>query len=78
MFHGASWMALFDYAQTDAYRRVHRPAAPDADPDLVAEVKRLRMEAASMHPRPRRRSADFMAAWARYEAARDRLNGRAS
>ena len=42
IFHGASWMALFDYAQTDAIGEFTDQAAPDADPGLVAEVKRLR------------------------------------
>jgi len=76
VFHGASWMALFDYAQTDPIGDFTEPAGPDADPDLAAEVKRLRMEAASMHPDRGGEPAAFMAAWARYEAARDRLNGK--
>ena len=75
VFYGASWMALFDYAQTDPIGEFTETAAPDADPGLVAEVKRLRMEAAGMHPDRGGDPRDFMAAWARYEAARDRLNG---
>lgn len=75
VFHGASWMALFDYAQTDAIGDFTEATGPDADPDLVAEVKRLRMEAADAHPDRGGTAEGFMAAWARYEAAKARLNG---
>jgi hypothetical protein len=76
VFYGASWMALFDFAQTDELGAdFTESASPDTDPDLVAEVKRLRMHAASLHPDRGGDPADFMAAWARYEVARDRLNG---
>ena len=73
VFYGASWMALFDYAQTDPIGEFTDQAAADADPDLVAEVKRLRMEAADAHPDRGGTAAGFMAAWARYEAAKARL-----
>ena len=46
VFYGASWMALFDYAQTDPIGEFTEQAGPDATPDQVAEVKRLRMHAA--------------------------------
>ncbi len=75
VFYGASWMALFDYAQTDPIGEFTETAGPDADPDRLAEFKRLRMEAASLHPDRGGDPQAFMAAWARYEAARDRLNG---
>ena len=77
VFFGASWMALFDYAQTDAIGDFTESAGPDADPDLVAEVRRLRMEAADAHPDRGGTAEGFMRAWARYEAARDRLKGAA-
>ena len=76
VFYGASWMALFDYAQTDAIGEFTESAGPDADPDLVAEVKRLRREAANCHPDRGGTAEAFMAAWARYEAAKARLDGR--
>ena len=77
VFHGASWMALFDFAQTDPIGDYAEEAGPDADPDLVAEVKRLRMAAADLHPdrTGQDTAAQFMAAWARYEAAKARLTG---
>lgn len=76
VFYGASWMALFDYAQTDSIGEFTDTAGPDATPDQVAEVKRLRAEAVSLHPDRGGDPADFMAAWARYEVARDRLAGK--
>jgi hypothetical protein len=76
VFYGASWMALFDYAQTDAIGEFTESAGPGADPDLVAEVKRLRMEAANCHPDRGGTAEAFMAAWARYEDAKARLDGR--
>jgi hypothetical protein len=72
VFHGASWMALFDYAHTDLIGDF-TDDAPDADPDLVAECKRLRMEAANLHPDRGGTPEQFMAAWKRYEDARARL-----
>jgi hypothetical protein len=73
VFHGASWMALFDFAQTDPIGEFTEQATADADPQLVAEVKRLRMEAANLHPDRGGEPAEFMAAWARYETAKARL-----
>jgi hypothetical protein len=74
VFYGASWMALFDYSQTDPIGDFADAAGPDADPDLVAEVKRLRQAAADAHPDRGGTPEQFMAAWARYEAAKARLN----
>lgn len=73
VFYGASWMALFDYAQTDPVGEFTETAGPDTDPALIAEVKRLRMEAANCHPDRGGTAEQFMAAWARYEAAKARL-----
>jgi hypothetical protein len=87
VFYGASWMALFDYAQTDPIGEFTDQAPADADPGLVAEVKRLRTAALAEHPdvaAPNTGPADaafqaacqkFAAAWKRYEDARDRLKG---
>ena len=79
VFHGAPWMALFDYAQTTALGEDFTEDAPGADPDLVAEVKRLRMAAVKLHPDATGQdtAAAFMAAWARYETAKARLTGNA-
>ena len=76
VFHGASWMALFDYAQTMAIGEFD-DTVPDADPALVAEVKRLRMAACQLHPdmTGRDTAPEFMAAWARYEQAKARMTG---
>jgi hypothetical protein len=76
VFYGASWMALFDFAQTDPIDEFSERTAADADPALVAEVKRLRMEAAVLHPDRGGVPEKFMAAWARYEAAKARLDGK--
>ena len=73
VFYGASWMALFDFAQTDPIGEFTDQAGPDADPDLVAEVKRLRMAAADAHPDRGGTAEGFMAAWGAYEAAKKRL-----
>ena len=75
VFYGASWMALFDYAQTDLIGDFTDQAGPDADPALVAEVKRLRMEAADVHPDRGGTAEQFMAAWKRYEDAKAQLKG---
>ena len=77
VFRGAPWMALFDYSQTQPADGFDDTAPADADPDLVAEVKRLRMAAARLHPdmTGADTAAAFMAAWARYEAAKARLAG---
>ena len=73
VFHGASWCALFDYAQTDVIGEFTEDADAGTDPYLVAEVKRLRMAAAHAHPDMGGTAAEFMAAWALYEAAKKRL-----
>jgi hypothetical protein len=72
VFYGASWMALFDFAQTDPIGDF-TDDAPDADPVLLEEVKRLRNEAAAVHPDRGGSPEQFMAAWARYEDAKARL-----
>ena len=74
VFYGAAWMALFDYAQTHAIGEFE-DAAADADPDLLEEVRRLRAEAVKLHPDTTGRDSapEFVAAWARYEAAKARL-----
>lgn len=74
VFHGASWVALFDYAQTSLIGDYTEEAGnPDANPDLVAEVKRLRKEATAAHPDQGGTPEGFMRAWARYEEACNRL-----
>src|SRR5450755_1382468 len=50
VFHGAPWMALFDYSQTKGLDDFTEEASPQASPDLVAEVKRLRAAAMALHP----------------------------
>lgn len=74
VFYGASWMALFDFAQTDPIGDFTE-TAPDADPDRLAEVKRLRMAAVALHPdvTGQDTAKDFMAAWAAYETAKAQL-----
>lgn len=74
VFTGASWTAMFDFAQTIAVDDFDEDA-PGVDPDAVAEVKRLRREAVKLHPDTTMAdtAAEFMAAWARYETARARL-----
>lgn len=85
VFHGAPWMALFDYAQTDPIGEFTDAAPEDADPGLVAEVKRLRKAALAEHPDAAAPNtgpddeaflaacARFQVAWKRYEEARARL-----
>lgn len=75
IFHGAPWMALFDYAQTDALGEDFTEDAPGADPDALAEVKRLRFAATRLHPdmTGQDTAAEFMRAWAAYETAKARL-----
>lgn len=78
VFKGAAWTALFDYSQTDPVGDFTDRAPADADPDLVAEVKRLRTEATKLHPDVNPdpdAHMQFVAAWKRYEDARDRLKG---
>jgi hypothetical protein len=72
VFHGAPWMALFDYAQTDPIGEFTEGDG-EADPDLVAEAKRLKMAAAALHPDRGGDPADFMAAWARYEVVAEQI-----
>ena len=73
VFFGASWMALFDFAQTDPIGE-HADGTPDADPELIEEAKRLRKAAADAHPDSGGTPEAFMAAWARYEAVKDQIN----
>jgi N-terminal domain of anti-restriction factor ArdC len=79
VFHGASWVALFDYAQTSLIGDYDdRASNPDATAEQLAEVKRLRQEATSLHPdvtgdTSQEAARAFSAAWDRYESARDRL-----
>jgi hypothetical protein len=70
---GVYLIALFDISQTD----LNEPVATD-DPDVLAELKRLRMEAANCHPDRGGTPEQFMAAWARFEAARDKANKQAA
>jgi len=75
VFTGASWMGLFDYSQTDLIGDFAEDAE-GADPDQLAEVKRLRKEATRLHPdmTGADTAAAFMAAWARYESAKANLS----
>jgi hypothetical protein len=75
VFHGASWMGLFDFAQTEPIGEFTEKARADADPALAAEVKRLRLAAAELHPDRGGTVEKFTAAWALYEAAKARLDG---
>ena len=79
-FKGASWTAMFDYAQTGEPGDDFTERAPaDADPALVDEVKALRLAAVKLHPdvNPHPDAhMQFVKAWAAYEAARNRLQGR--
>jgi hypothetical protein len=72
VFHGASWMALFDFAQTDPVGEFTEGDG-EADAALVAEAKRLKMAAAALHPDRGGDPADFMAAWALYEVAAEQI-----
>jgi N-terminal domain of anti-restriction factor ArdC len=65
VFFGASWMALFDYAQTD-------PVSEFAEDD--ADVQRLRQIAIDCHPDKGGSHEAFVAAWKAYETAKDRLS----
>ena len=78
VFKGASWMALFDFAQTDPIGEFTERAPADADPHLVAEVKRLRQEACQLHPDAGGEHEAFVTAWLKYEAAKARLDGKAA
>ena len=75
VFHGAPWMGLFDYAQTELIGDFAE-TAPDANPDLLAEVKRLRFAATRLHPDMTGQDTgpEFMAAWSLYESAKARLS----
>lgn len=70
VFYGASWMALFDYSQTDPIGDFTEEADATLSPETAAELKRLRLEAAALHPDRGGDAAEFMAAWARYERAK--------
>ena len=72
VFHGASWMALFDFAQTDPIGEFTEGDG-EADPALIAEAKRLKMQAAALHPDRGGDPAAFMAAWARYEVVAEQI-----
>jgi hypothetical protein len=72
VFHGASWMALFDFAQTDPIGEFTEGDG-EADPALIAEAKRLKMAAAALHPDRGGDAAEFMTAWARYEAVAEQI-----
>ena len=76
VFHGAPWMALFDFSQTDPIGDFEDGRASTTCPDALAQVRRLRMAAVQLHPDmtgdPGTTQA-FMAAWAAYEAAKARL-----
>ena len=79
VFSGASWSALFDLSQT-CETGDWTEDAPEADPDTLAEVRRLRAEALKLHPDVTGESGQaadraFSAAWLAYETARDRLGG---
>ena len=74
VFYGASWMALFDFAQTDSLDEyVEGGGDGDVDPALIAEAKRLKMEAVPLHPDRGGDPAAFMAAWARYERVAEQI-----
>jgi hypothetical protein len=75
VFHGAPWMGLFDISQTSDIDDFAE-TAEGANPDLLAEVKRLRMAAVRLHPDTTGAdtAAAFMAAWAAYETAKARLD----
>ena len=62
---GISLISLFDISQCDLLE----PVATD-DPDVIAELKRLRMEAANAHPDRGGSAEEFIAAWQRYEEAK--------
>jgi hypothetical protein len=72
VFYGASWMALFDFAQTDPIGEFTEGDG-EADAALIAEAKALQMEAAALHPDRGGDPAEFMAAWARYEVVAEQI-----
>lgn len=72
VFHGAPWMALFDFAQTDPVGEFTEGDG-EADAALVAEAKRLKMAAAAVHPDRGGDPAEFMTAWARYEVVAEQI-----
>jgi hypothetical protein len=69
---GISLISLFDISQCD----LAEPVATD-DPDVIAELKRLRMEAANAHPDRGGTAEEFMATWRRYEQAKAKAAGSA-
>jgi hypothetical protein len=77
VFHGAPWMALFDFSQTDPIDG-HTDTGPGTTAAERAELGRLRAEALAVHPdTPDGTAALFQSAWAVYEARRDELIPRA-
>lgn len=74
VFFGASWMALFDISQTDLIDGFTGEQAdtPEAQ-ELAARIEQLKAEAVALHPDRGGDAAEFMKAWAKVEAARDRL-----
>lgn len=65
------------YASKEEAERKLRLFRPEADPATVAEIRRLRAEAANAHPDRGGSSEEFRAAYARYERAK-RAAGRAA
>ncbi len=84
VFTGASWTPMWDFSQTaEIGDDWTEPTPADANPDLVAEVKRLRDAAVAIHPdRTGDTSQDaaraFSAAWGAYEQLKARLEGKRS
>jgi hypothetical protein len=75
VFYGAPWQAFFDYSQTEEIGN-HAESPPDASPDQLAEIKRLRTEARKLHPdvtgdNSMEARDKFVAAWNAYEKLRD-------
>ncbi len=73
VFTGANWMALFDISQISELGEDFTEDIPDATPDTLAEIKRLRAVAVALHPDTTGRdtAAEFIAAWSAYETARN-------
>lgn len=67
VFHGAPWMSLFDFSQTDPIG-----AHSDDNADLAA----LRAAALAAHPDNGGSLDAFSAAWRKYDEAREALNPR--